>query len=224
MALTAWQQGIYDSAKRNNQTIADLLARPGWGDKGIKPSQIETVLTNAGLDLPMTRAPEQTKLAQDALDAGTTKPLTEWQTTTLNNAIAAGESTDDLAERWKHLGVSKQQIDTILLAALPPTSPYRVGNAGVPTTVNNQGSDPNYPGGLPMQQPGGGGMYGPTRRDEVPRMVLGQVPQLPGLRMVRQNARQREQAGWRGQTDTILTSGRGVTDPANTQVKTLLGS
>lgn len=47
--------------------------------------------------------------------------------------------------------------------------------------------------------------------------------QNPGLRMVRKNKRRSDDPNWQGTTDTILTSGRGATGDANTQVKTLLG-
>lgn len=57
-----------------------------------------------------------------------------------------------------------------------------------------------------------------------PSNILGSIPQIPSLRMVRKTARKQQDPNWKGQTDTILTSGRGVTDAANTSVKTLLGS
>lgn len=222
MALTPWQQAVFDDAKRNNLTVADLMARPGW--EGVSAQQIQTVLTGAGLDLPMTKAPEQARQAQQAIDAGTTKPLTDWQRQTYVNAINTGKTSDDLAQQWQHLGVTKHEIDTILSASGLSLSPGGTGGAGIPSTTQNQGSDANYPGGLPMIQPPGAGMYGPIPSIEMPRGTFGQAPMLPGLRMVRQNARQRNRPGWSGTTDTILTSGRGVTDAANLQVRTLLGA
>lgn len=226
-SLTADQMAIYNDARANNKTLADVIGEQGWN---YTPVQVAAEIQKAGLDpINMTRAPTRTAKAEDALARGEIMPLVGWEIDQYNWAANAGLSTAQVAEMWKGQGITQYQIDTVLKAAgLDPlkghTPPYVVPGAGIPTTVNNQGSDANYPGGLPMQQPGGGGMYGPTEPRENPVNVIGQVPQHPALRMVRQNARRRNAEGWTGTTDTILTGGRGVTGPANLQIKTLLGS
>ena len=78
---------------------------------------------------------------------------------------------------------------------------------------------------------GPGGIYGPTQGGRyssgsgvsaIPKNVAGEVPRSPSLRSVRRASRKRN--GTDGQTDVIKTSGQGLTNEANTLVKTLLGA
>lgn len=68
------------------------------------------------------------------------------------------------------------------------------------------------------------GRSGVTRSAVTPtRQILGGIPQAPGLRMVTQNQRRSEDPDWQGTTDTILTSGRGVTSAANIMTRNMVG-
>lgn len=221
--LTSAERDIYLDTVAGKQSAWDVALKYNK-----TPEQLTSFLDEAGLTVPLASGKGQGD--DNAFSGGNQGYEDEFL-----DAQRRGLTTEQTATEY---GVPEAAVRTILgaagrtLSGASPTGmndedarPGRVPGADVPDTAQpgNQGSDPDYPGGLPQQQDAGG-MYGETPDNETPSIVGSFIPQLPGLRMVRQNARRRNGPNWRGQTDTILTSGQGLTGSANTRVRTLLGS
>lgn len=66
--------------------------------------------------------------------------------------------------------------------------------------------------------------YGSMGRYIPPPVVGDRTQQSPQLRQMRRTMRKENDKNWRGTTDTILTSSRGVKGAANTMNRTLLGA
>jgi hypothetical protein len=231
MALTPWQQDIYNRSRTRHPnsgrqgTVQDMVELAGLPPTPESYDRVLAVLSENGLSAPLTRAENQANLAV-AAGAGM-KPLTAYQMGIYAEAKASGQSARDVAQSFNtqySIPVKEQDVLDILYGAglslderKPHTSP---GVTAPPTATTPQA--PEFNGGLPGRQPDGAGMYGATPVNPV--NVPGQIPNSPSLRGVFAHARRRQSAGWRGQTDTILTSGRGVLDSAVLRKKVLLGS
>lgn len=128
-------------------------------------------------------------------ETGLRTPLSPQVRQVYDIAEGYGLSSKDVAQQF---GSTQLTVDTVL------------GGAGLSLSGTQQFQ--NRQGGIDM------GDRRPVRMPGYQSFM-----QNPGLRMVNRQKRRSEDPNWRGTTDTILTSGRGVTDPGNTQVKTLLG-
>jgi hypothetical protein len=193
-------------------TVQDVLTKAREsGIEGLSYNRVNRILEGAGQPLPLTRGALWANEAQTALDAGTTRALTPWEQKVYDRAVINQETAADVAQFQNLNGVpvTTTQIETILKGAglqLQGRQPYREPGADATEPAKNP-VPPEYPGGLPGRQERGG-MYGVSF--EVPRNITGEVPRHPGLRGIFRNARRRNKAGWKGQTDTILTSARGI--------------
>lgn len=225
MALTAEQQRIFNQASQgigqgSIQDMIEAAGLPATTDSYIKVAQI---LAENNMTAPLTRASNQAMLAAQGIASGEGKPLTPWQQQEYQRISSLGWSASDLANYYQSEGVpvARSEIDIILAAAGMglDANPFKMGGA-TPTQPAMNPMAPEYEGGMAGRQ-AQGGMYGITFN--VPKNVAGEVPRNPALRRVFNTARRENMPGWVGQTDTVLTSGRGVLAPANVQRKTLLG-
>ena len=216
--LTEGMNAIIGQAE--TRTVQDVLkAAQNAGVEGLSYNRAQRILDAAGMSMPLTRGGMYANEAQDAMAKGELYQLTPWMQDIYNQAKTAQLSSADLAQ-WQNMNgipVTRQEIDTIIKGAgLEPLlgrQPYKQPGATVPSTATSQ-QPPAFPGGLPGAQPEGGGMYGNAPKIDTPTWVTGNVPNHPMLKGVFRNARRRNTYGWRGQTDTILTTARGVLNAA----------
>lgn len=206
--LDETERQIYMEALRNGWNIFHIAE-----EYGFEPDEVLTRLQEAGLTMPMG----------------------EREYGIYIQARNEGLTAEQVAEQWNEpLDVVQGILDSagLSLSGRPikgrePKDDAGTGDAGTGDLGGTPGAGidaPTMPGG----DLGTGGMYAPIQINmpEMPSFsnMFGAIPQLPGLRMVRRQARRQSNPNWRGTTDTILTSGQGLTTPANTAINTLLGS
>jgi hypothetical protein len=219
--LTDAERAIYIDAITKGKTLLDV-AREG----------------NFSLDTVVNRIKE----------TGAFIPLTAEHEKIYKEAVKYGLTSEEVANRQTWLGnaSNKAEVEALILGAglAPLTGKFGAGEDGLPITP-----PATAPGEMPVTAPEimtpPPISQGPNQYDSLinnmnkqvegllgqlqqarstPANIMGSIPQTPSLRMVRKTARRQNDPNWRGQSNTILTSGQGVTGPAKTKVKTLLGS
>lgn len=213
MALNAWQQKILDASRANGGqgTIQEMLQHAGAEFTPANFAKAKGILDAEGIVAPMTIAENQARLAREA-GAGK-KPLTPYQQQVYDAAKASEGTSQGVASYFNSFGypVKKSDVDDILMGAgltLTGPRPGAAGGAG-PSDPAVTPQAPELPGGLPGRQPDGTGMYGGTTINYI-NTPGAETPQHPQLRGIFSHMRRRAQSNYRGQTDTILTSARGV--------------
>lgn len=230
--LNAWELNALDEALKRGDTIQDLASR-----YNTDVDHVRSILSETGLTLPeqgqqVTRLDDDERTAYiDALTngynanavaekynvsgqrvvdtlrgAGLVMPLIEDHQTVYDAAQSIGMGPAGVADAF---GVDQSVVDTLL------------GAAGVSLSGTPKKPKPKPKPITGNTTPITDGL--PDYNSDISNM-LGSIPQLPGLRMVRRRARRQDDPNWRGTTDTILTSGRGVTTPADTRMPLLSGS
>lgn len=201
--LDETERQIYMDALRNGWNIFHIAE-----EYGFEPDEVLTRLQEAGLTMPMGEREHDIYI----------------------QARNEGLTAEQVAEQWNEpldvvqgiLSSAGLNLSGRPISGRPPKDDAGAGDLG---GTPGAGVDaPTMPGG----DLGTGGMYTPIQIN-IPEMpsfsnMFGAIPQLPGLRMVRRQARRQSDPNWRGTTDTILTGGQGLTAPANTAINTLLGS
>jgi transposase-like protein len=218
-------QNKYNEAVNNRTSVADLAAQYGISEEQANRFLAERNLQDPGNPLDKTsKADNAVAKSQLAVDDDGVYTLNDWQQGIYYSAKARGLTAHDLASDARSrgiLGITEDKINTLLGNAglnLDSRAPFTQEETSIPNTVNNPGKD-----GLPPDVDGLG-IYGDAGKDNTPAGISGRVPRNPMLASVFRHARRTKSPGYRGQTDTILTGGQGLTDKPMTDRKTLLGS
>lgn len=227
MALTPWQQMVLDKSRADGGqgTIQEMLQIGGLELNPENFAKAEAILAGAGITAPKTIAENQARLAREAGPGN--KPLTPYQQQVYDLAQANEMTSQDIAQSFNTIGypLQESEVDDLLMGAglkLPPRKPGGV-RGEQPTNPALTPQPPEYNGGNPGRQPDGLGMYGgiQIKYTNTPGT---EMPQHPQLRSIWNDMRRRGRANYKGQTDTILTSARGVTGPALLKRLKLSGS
>jgi predicted DNA-binding protein (UPF0251 family) len=224
--LTGLELAILEGALSAGETVESLSQKAG-----VSSSDLQNVFGMSGLSLPSATAAKITAEEQTAYSAalrsdvsaamlpsiygfssesmlGRLKeselriPLTSSEMDAFNIAQSEGLTVDQAATRF---GVTADYVNTGLGAA-------GLSLTGKKPAAPKIGSD--NPASAFGQMPDYNQMAS----------IFGQIPQIPSLRMVMKNSKRQADPNWKGTTDTILTSGQGLTTDANISVKTLLGT
>lgn len=227
MALTPWQQMILDKSRENGGqgTIQEMLQIGGLALNTENFALAGGILAGAGITAPKTIAENQAQLAREAGPGN--KPLTPYQQQEYENMQAGGFDSADVAAIYNSIGypLKESEVNDILAGAgITPRKPKPGGTTGErPTNPALTPAAPEFEGGMPGRQADGLGMYGGTPISGV-NTPGAQMPQHPQLRSIWNEMRRRSKPGYKGQTDTILTSARGVLGNALLRKKVLTGS
>lgn len=226
--LDTWELNALDQALKAGKASDQI--KQEYGETAVDKALAETGLRLPGADASKISDRERELYIKTL---GSTQDL--WSNIT-DAGVSSGLALQRLNEAQLYVPLVQDQQEVFDWASENKVSAGDLATAtGISDEVINTnltGAGLSLPGGskdkastgLPRQQTDGGGMYGFAPAAETPRNVVGQIPMLPQLRNVRKNAKRQNDPNWKGTTDTILTSGRGLLEPANTSVKTLLGS
>jgi len=225
--LTGLELAILEGALSAGETVESLSQKAG-----VSANDLQNVFGMSGLSLPSATAAKITAEEQTAYSAALRSdvsaamlpsiygfssesmlgrlneaqlriPLTSSEMDAFNIAQSEGLTVDQAATRF---GVSTDYVNTGLGAAelsLNGKKPVTTPKIGSDNPANAFGQMPDY---------------------NQMSSIFGQIPQIPSLRMVMKNSKRQADPNWKGTTDTILTSGQGLTTDANISVKTLLGT
>lgn len=226
--LSALELAILEGALASGENLESLSQKAGVNSK-----DLQNVFTNVGLSLPTASAAKITDEERaayiGALTSGSSAgdlpgmygfssqdmvsrlqeaqlliPLLSNEQEAFNYAQSQGFTAEQAAQ---YFNVSLDYVNTGLAAA----GLQLTGKKPTTKTTTTPQIGSNNPSAALLQAPN----Y---------RSILGGIPQIPSLRHTFKNAARQKDPNWMGTTDTILTSGRGLTDDANIEVKTLLGS